>query len=75
MLLFQQVCFVKGKVLGKVLLQLYLFNAPGAVTEVAPESTSQNTESSICFTLIWMNKEMLFFLSANLASSWSLPAV
>lgn len=69
MLLFQQVCFVK------VLLQLYLFSASGGVTEVAPKSTDQNTGSSICFTIMQINKEKLFFLSASLASSRNLPAV
>lgn len=48
MVLLQQVCFVKAK----VLLQLYLFNAPGGVNEVGPKSTSQNIKSSICFTLM-----------------------
>lgn len=48
MVLLQQVCFIKAK----VLLQLYLFNAAGGVNEVGPKSTSQNIKSSICFTLM-----------------------
>lgn len=47
MLLLQQVCFVKGN----VLLQLYLFSAPGGVTEVAPESISQIL--NLVFVLRW----------------------